>query len=187
MTTCLSCNQSRAKTLPCGHSYHLKCLPDRTTCVTCRPINNNLVHRHNSKASRFNPFSFQKSFGKDTTKKATIAKNGNLFLTINQKDQYGRTTITREIKHQHVHQFKHLLNNEATSVQPKEPSRIIDLTDDSGSTATPLICYPSQNKALVPKQNGSKFPHQRQLFPLSQQNQSLPQNNLAMMFFSMLG
>ena len=50
-------------------------------------------------------------WGKNSTIRKTIGKNGNAFITIHQQDAFGRTTIIREIKKEKFGSFGAMAGN----------------------------------------------------------------------------
>ena len=82
-THCLLCRKT-TRALACGHAYHLKCLHDKKNCTTCGAL-----ARYSMKQ--------QCESVPDAMQRVTTGVNGNAFISVTQHDDYGRTTITREI------------------------------------------------------------------------------------------
>ena len=103
-TKCSTCNLLKARCFPCGHTHHVACLTNRKQCNTCnQPIK--LTDR--KKSDRF----------ADARQTTTVGVNGNVFITVNQNDEWGRTTITREIKKNKIQEYqKVVLNNKDNKI-----------------------------------------------------------------------
>jgi hypothetical protein len=82
-SACLKCGKT-VTVMSCGHAYHVKCLSKARTCGTCAAI----VTHTEKRACDSIPAA---------TQRMTTGANGNAYITVNQQDEWGRTTITREI------------------------------------------------------------------------------------------
>jgi hypothetical protein len=93
---CGVCHKGRVRELTCGHVYHVKCLKKRC-CVTCGEVATISVKVKSDLA--------------DATQRLTKGSNGNAFITVNQQDEWGRTTIIREIKKDKINDYMATVKN----------------------------------------------------------------------------
>ena len=109
-TLCTACNKhTTAKPLPCGHAWHTACGGSRGRCITCHPKNTlQKVHKSSFITKCAQP---------NTTKRITTSVNGNLFITVNQRDDYGRTYSVREIRADKAQEFAKVCNDQPYSDQ----------------------------------------------------------------------
>jgi predicted nucleotide-binding protein len=94
---CGTCKKNRARKLVCGHVYHVKCLKNKC-CNKCG------VEATTSVKIQNNTFD-------NATQRMTTGSNGNAYITINQQDEWGRTTITREIKKNKLQDYMTTIKN----------------------------------------------------------------------------
>lgn len=94
---CSTCKKGRARALVCGHVYHLKCLKNKK-CNKCGNLAKTSVQIKNETFD-------------NTTQRMTTGSNGNAFITVNQQDEWGRTTIIREIKKEKVGDYMNTVKN----------------------------------------------------------------------------
>jgi hypothetical protein len=101
---CGVCKGNKARVLVCGHRHHLKCLKGGV-CVDCgTPAKTTTKVKSETFAS--------------ATQRMTTGVNGNAYITINQQDEWGRTTIIREIKKDKIHSYvKTVKNNKDNKVE----------------------------------------------------------------------
>ena len=102
---CGICKHGRARMLVCGHVFHMKCLK-KNTCHKCGKLAKTSVK---VKSDSFD----------NTSQRMTTGSNGNAFITINQQDEWGRTTIIREIK-------KEKINDYMTTVKNNKDNKVND-------------------------------------------------------------
>lgn len=101
---------------------------------------------------------------KNTTLRSTIGGNGNMYITMNQKDEWGRTTIIREIKKDKAQDF-------ATMI-----------ASGGNITNTP----PSITSCALSSSSQQLVPHKRQLVPHNVVDRPATVN-LGLMFLSQMG
>ena len=90
-SACLVCRKM-VRLLSCGHAYHAKCLVVAKKCTTC-----SATIKHTEKQACLNVAG--------ATQRMTTGVNGNAFITVSQQDEWGRTTVTREIFKDKVQEF----------------------------------------------------------------------------------
>ena len=106
VSSCGVCKEARARVLVCGHRYHLKCLKGGM-CVDCGTPAKTTVK---VKSEAFD----------SSTQRMTTGANGNAYITINQRDEWGRTTIIREIKKDKISEYvKTVKTNKDNKVEGK--------------------------------------------------------------------
>ena len=89
---CGTCKGIRARALACGHVYHMKCLKKGNCCNKCGEKAKSSVRIKNETFD-------------NATQRMTTGSNGNAFITVNQQDEWGRTTIIREIKKEKINEY----------------------------------------------------------------------------------
>ena len=123
-TSCSACNKGRARVLACGHTFHLKCLVN-SQCKECGfDIKGDI-----KKCDNF-------------TQSITTNTNGNVLITVNQQDQWGRTTIIREIKKDKINDYMATIKD---NIKNKKDNKIdgktnLGLMFMSQLMATPQHC-----------------------------------------------
>lgn len=100
---CGKCQKNHARVLSCGHVFHMKCLV-KQRCGTC------------GEPARTTEKIVSEDFD-NATQRMTTGANGNAFITLNQQDEWGRTTVIREIK-------KEKLNEYMTTVKASETNLV---------------------------------------------------------------
>ena len=126
--SCSVCNKGRSRVLVCGHTFHLKCLV-KNECKVCgaKAKVSTVV-----KAETFD----------NATQRMTTGANGNAYITINQQDQWGRTTIIREIKKDKINDYMATIKD---NIKNKKDNKIdgktnLGLMFMSQLMATPQHC-----------------------------------------------
>lgn len=114
-TNCISCGKNRAKKLSCGHISHMGCMHG-SKCPCCSQDAVVVKGVSLSRNSIAKPFSNKKL--ENTTQRLTTGRNGNAFITINQRDEWGRTTIIREVVADKMNDFQKMMGTNLKLVSP---------------------------------------------------------------------
>lgn len=108
-----------SKARSCGHAFHTRCAGSR--CPVCSKAVS-VVHGGVTKATKKSVV--QPCVGLDNaTKRLTESANGDIYMSVTQRDQWGHTTVIRHVKADKAHEFA-AATAAASSQQQKSPATL---------------------------------------------------------------